>query len=145
MLEWEQIWERAFVTTRATFLSSHTRTSTNNWFLGLSWLYLAWKMKRALEVATFLVLFCLGSWRDSLLIFCPMALVFTPLNSTKTLFSYGMCYNKLCGRMRKLDVIKETGKPHIWPYLRATKWCRDWTPDVTSCTKLYASNVPYIF
>ena len=144
MLEW-QISERAFVTTHATFLSSHTHTPTNNWFLGLSRLYLAWKTKRAVEVATFLVLFCLGSWRDSSLIFCPMALVFTPLNSMKTLFSYGMCYSKLCGKTRRLDAIKETGKSHIWPYLRATKWRQDWTPDVTSHTKLYASNVPYIF
>ena len=40
---------------------------------------------------------------------------------------------------------QRNGKSHIWPYLRATKWRRDWTPDVTSSTKLYASNVPYIF
>ena len=122
MLEWQQTSERAFVTTHATFLSSHTCTSTNNWFLGLSRLYLAWKTKKAAEVASFLVLFCLGSWRDSSLTFCPTALVFTPVNSTKTLFSYGVRYNELRGKTRKLDAIKETGKSHIWPYLRATKW-----------------------
>ena len=75
------------------------------------------------EVASFLVKCRLYSWPRSLLIFCLMALVFTPFNSTKTLFSYGVCYNELRSRMRKLDTIKETGKSHIWPYFRATKWC----------------------
>ena len=123
---------QAFVTTRATFLSSHTRTSTNNWFLDLSRLYLAWKTKRAVQLASFLVLYRLGLWRDSSLIFCPIALIFTPFNSTKTLFSYSMHYNKLHGRTRKLGTIKETGKTRIWPYLRATKWRWDWTLDVLS-------------
>ena len=83
------------------------------------WVFLGLK---AVGVASFLVLFCLGLWRDSSLYFCPIALVFTPLNSTKTLFSYGMHKNEICGRTRKLDTIKETGKSHIWLYLRATKW-----------------------
>ena len=43
-----------------------------------------------------------------------------------------MCNDKLHYRRQKLDAIKETGKSHIWPYLRATKWRRDWTPDVLS-------------
>ena len=84
------------------------------------------------EVASFFVKYCPYSWSRSLLIFCPMALVFTLFNSAKTLFAYGMCYNELRGRMLKLDALKETGKSHIWPYLRATKWRRDWTPDVLS-------------
>ena len=66
-------------------------------------------MKRAVEVASFLVLYRLGSRQDSSLIFCPIALVFIPLNSAKTLFSYGMRYNELHGRTRKLDALKETG------------------------------------
>ena len=79
-------------------------------------------MKRAVEVASFLGLYRLGSRQNSSLIFWPIALVFTPLNSTKTQFSYSIRYNWLPGRTQKLHVIEETGKSHIWPYLRATKW-----------------------
>ena len=43
-----------------------------------------------------------------------------------------MRYNKFPGRTRKLDALKESGKSRIWPYLRATKWSRDWNPDVLS-------------
>ena len=93
-----------------------------------------------LEVATFLVLvlYRLGSRQNSSLISCPITLVFTPFNSMRTPFSYGVCYNELRGRMRKLDTIKEMGKSHIWPYLGTTKWPPGKPPAVTSCT-------PYIF
>ena len=82
------------------------------------------------DVASFLVKYRPCSLPHSLLVFCTIALVFTPFNSLKILFSYDMRNDELHGRRRKLDAIKETGKSHIWPYLRATKWRRDWTPDV---------------
>ena len=37
-------------------------------------------------------------------------MAFTPFNSMETLFSYGMCYNKLPGKTLKLDALKEMGK-----------------------------------
>ena len=43
-----------------------------------------------------------------------MALVFTPFNSVKTLFAYGMRYNELRGRMQKLDTLKENGENPIY-------------------------------
>ena len=53
-----------------------------------------------------------------------------------------MRYNELPGRMWKLDTLKESGKS-IWPYLRATKWRRDSTPDVLS-QLLHTIAIPYM-
>ena len=53
-----------------------------------------------------------------------------------------MRYNELPGRTRKLDALKESGKS-IWPYLRATKWHWDWTPDVLS-QLLHTIAIPYM-
>jgi len=93
-------------------------------FAGPCMAYLAWENK---EVASFLVKYRPYSWPCSLLIFCPITLVFVLFNSTKTLFSYNMCYNGLHSRMWNLDMIK---KPAYMAILNGTKWSWDCTPDV---------------
>ena len=54
-----------------------------------------------------------------------------------------MHYNELRSRTSKLDVLKESGKSHVWPYLRATKWRCDWTLDVLS-QLLHTRAIPYM-
>ena len=78
--------------------------------------YLAWETKKSLVFLSNTV------YIPELVACSSFVWFFTPFNSTKTLFSYGVRYNELRGRVRKLDTIKEMGKSHIWPYLRATKW-----------------------
>ena len=85
--------------------------------LSFAWQLLGLPSLRDKKVTGFLVLYHLGSRQCSSLIFHPIALVCTPFNSTKTLFSYDMHHNGLHDRTRKLDAIIETELSHIWLYL----------------------------
>ena len=67
------------------------------------------------EIASFLVKCCPHFWPHSSLIFCLIALVFIPFNSTKTRFLYNMHYNGLQGGMA---------------VLKGTKWRQDMTLNI---------------
>ena len=66
--------------------------------LSFAWQLLGLPSLRNKKVTGFLVLYRMGSRQRSSLIFHPITLVCTPLNSTKTLFSYNMHHNGLHDR-----------------------------------------------